>query len=165
MIFLSVLLVATAVAVLVRRRAGLRTHARWGLAVAMVVAGVSHFAQPEPFRQHLPDAVPGREAIVAVSGVVEIALGVALVAAGRHRRWAGRALAAFLVAVFPANVYVAVAGVDVEGQPGGPYPWLRLPLQAVFVAWALWSTSGPGRATGAGDSAGTTPSVTPAPAG
>jgi uncharacterized membrane protein len=56
------------------------------------------------------------------------------------RRRAGLALAAYLVAVFPANVYVAVAGIDVEGQPGGWYPWLRLPFQVLFVAWALWST-------------------------
>ena len=48
--------------------------------------------------------------------------------------------AAFLVSVFPANVYVTVAGVDVDGLPGGLYPSLRLPLQAVFVVWAWAST-------------------------
>jgi uncharacterized membrane protein len=37
-------------------------------------------------------------------------------------------------------VYVAVAGVEVDGQPGGQYPWLRLPLQALFVWLALWTT-------------------------
>jgi uncharacterized membrane protein len=50
------------------------------------------------------------------------------------------ALAAYLVAVFPSNVYVAIAAVEVDGQPGGWYPWFRLPLQVLFVAWALWST-------------------------
>ena len=45
------------------------------------------------------------------------------------------------MAVFPGNVYVAVAGVDVEGQPGGIYSWLRLPLQAVFV-WLAIATTG-----------------------
>ncbi len=69
-----------------------------------------------------------------------MALGVALLLRQPWRRRAGLSLAAYLVAVFPANVYVAVAGVDVDGQPGGWYPWLRLPLQALFVAWALWST-------------------------
>ncbi|MGF1662003.1 MAG: hypothetical protein ACFCVG_05980 [Kineosporiaceae bacterium] len=141
MIFLFVLVVATAASALVRRRAGLRTHARWGLAIAMVVAGISHFLQPEPFRQHLPDAVPARDVVVAVSGAVEIGLGLGLVVLRRYRRRAGWALAAFLVAVFPANVYVAAAGIDVEGQPGGIYPWVRLPLQALFIAWALWSTA------------------------
>lgn len=52
----------------------------------------------------------------------------------------GRALALYLVAVWPANVYVAAAGVDVEGQPGGAYPWIRVPLQVLFIAWALWSS-------------------------
>jgi uncharacterized membrane protein len=47
------------------------------------------------------------------------------------------------MSVFPANVYVAVEAVDVDGQPGGVYPWLRLPLQAVFVWLALWSTGAP----------------------
>jgi uncharacterized membrane protein len=75
-----------------------------------------------------------------VTGVVEIGLCAALLLRQPWRRRAGLALAAYLVAVFPANVYVAVAGIEVEGQPGGLYPWLRLPFQALFVAWALWST-------------------------
>ena len=50
-------------------------------------------------------------------------------------------MAAYLVAVFPANIYVAVADVDVTGQPGGFQAWLRLPLQVLFIAWALASTT------------------------
>ena len=46
----------------------------------------------------------------------------------------------YLVAAFPGNLYVAIAGVDVDGQPGGGYPWLRRPLQALFIVWAVWST-------------------------
>ena len=64
----------------------------------------------------------------------------ALVSRRLPRETVGRLTAAYLVAVFPANVYVAVADVDVEGQPGGVFQWIRLPLQAVFIAWALWST-------------------------
>jgi uncharacterized membrane protein len=106
----------------------------------MTVAGIAHFATPLPFVQHLPDVVPMRELVVYASGVVEIALGVTLVGPARWRRMAGLVLAAYLVAVFPGNLYVALAGVAVEGQPGGIYPWLRLPLQAVFIWLALWST-------------------------
>jgi uncharacterized membrane protein len=95
---------------------------------------------PEPFVQHLPSWVPAAEALVLVSGGIEIVLGGALLARQPWRRFAGLALAAYLVAVFPANVYVAVAAVDVDGQPGGWYPWIRLPFQVLFVAWALWST-------------------------
>lgn len=141
MLFATVLVLATVIARVTRRRpAPWETHARHGLAVAMVIAGVAHLAGPDPFIQHLPTWVPAREALVFVSGGVEIAFGVALLAARTHRTATGRLLALFLLAVWPANVYVAVAGVDVEGQPGGAYPWIRLPFQLLFVAWALWST-------------------------
>lgn len=123
-----------------RRSAGWRVHTRRGLAVAMVVAGIAHLAGPEPFIQHLPSWVPMREAIVFVTGLVEIGFGAALVAARARRADVGRLLALFLVAIWPANIYVAVAGVDVAGQPGGPYAWIRLPFQILFVALALWST-------------------------
>jgi uncharacterized membrane protein len=141
MLFFIVLAVATSGAWIVgRRSASVRDHARRGLAIAMAVAGVFHLVQPDPFVQHLPDWVAGREALVFLTGLAEIALGAALLGPRAWRSNAGRLLAAYLVAVFPANVYVAVAAVDVDGQPGGPYPWIRLPFQALFVAWALWST-------------------------
>ena len=141
MLFFAVLAVATGIAALFGRRAGTwRDHARRGSAVAMVFAGFTHLVQPDPFIQHLPDWVPARQALVAVTGVIEVGLGVGLLSARRWRSRAGQLLAVYLLAVFPANVYVAVADVDVDGQPGGLYPWIRLPFQALFIAWALWST-------------------------
>ena len=108
----------------------------------MVVAGAAHWLMPTPFVQHLPPWVPAAEALVLVTGVIEVGLGAALLLRQPWRRRAGLVLAAYLIAVFPANVAVAVAvaAVEVDGQPGGWYPWLRLPFQALFVAWALWST-------------------------
>lgn len=118
-----------------------RSAARVLLALALGGVGVMHFVSPRPFVQHLPPALPGREAVVYGSGVVEILLGVALmVAPARRRATVGRAVVAFLVAVFPANVYVAVSGVEVDGYPEGAFRWWRLPFQAVLIAWALWST-------------------------
>ncbi len=145
MIFLVVLALATLVAALVlwpsSGRQSARRSARLGMATAMIVAGVAHWLMPTPFVQHLPPWVPAAEALVLATGVVEIGLGVALLLRRQPwRRRAGLALAAYLVAVFPANVYVAVAGIEVDGQPGGWYPWLRLPFQVLFVAWALWCT-------------------------
>jgi uncharacterized membrane protein len=95
---------------------------------------------PTPFVQHLPPWVPAAEAIILITGGIEVALGAALLTREPWRRFAGLALAAYLVAVFPSNVYVAIAAVDVDGQPGGWYSWVRLPFQVLFVAWALWST-------------------------
>jgi uncharacterized membrane protein len=98
---------------------------------------------PEPFVQHLPEWVPARSLLIYGTGLVEVALGAALLGPARWRAMTGLALAAYLIAVFPSNVYVAVGGVDVDGQPGGIYPWLRLPFQAFFVWLALWSTDAP----------------------
>jgi uncharacterized membrane protein len=86
------------------------------------------------------------EFLIFITGVAEVVLGLALLLPQPWRSRAGMALAAYLVAVFPANVYVALAGVDVDGQPGGVYPWLRLPFQLLFIAWALWSTRSEPRA-------------------
>ena len=123
-----------------RGRITTSSRARLALAAGMTVAGIAHVVTPTPFIQHLPDVIPMRDAIVLASGLVEIAFGAALVGPARWRPVAGLLLAAYLVAVFPGNVYVAVAGIDVEGQPGGLYAWLRLPLQAIFVWVAVWST-------------------------
>lgn len=142
MIFLAVLALVTTVAGVALRNRGrsARDVARLGMAAAIVVAGVSHWLAPTPFVQHLPPWVPWAAELIFLSGLVEVALGAGLMLRPPARRIAGLGLAAYLVAVFPANVYVAVAGVDVDGQPGGWYPWLRLPLQVLFVGWAVWST-------------------------
>lgn len=143
MIFLLILFLGTAVAMIIQRRRSVRSWARWGLAAALVVAGLAHLVAPTPFQQHLPEWVPAAGALVLVTGLIEIALGAALALWKDQRRLVGIVVALYLVAVFPANVYVAVADVDVDGQPGGPYPWIRLPFQVLFIAWALWSTRPP----------------------
>ena len=157
MLFLAVLVVATAIAWAVgRQRATGRDHVRRGLGAAMIVAGLSHLVQPVPFIQHLPEWMPLRALTIAVTGVVELVFGALLFGAARVRARVGQGLAAYLLAVFPANVYVAVAGIDVQGQPDGLYPWLRLPLQALFVFLAIWSTRQPavvGKRSAAGDGA------------
>jgi uncharacterized membrane protein len=147
MMFLAVLIVATALAALIDRR-DRRTIARRGMAIALAFAGISHLVMPTPFEQHLPGWVPAAGLLVAVTGLIELALGAALLVApgpprSKIRRAVGWGTAAYLIAVVPANVYVAVAGVDVDGQPGGIYAWLRLPFQVLFVAWVLWSTADP----------------------
>ncbi len=142
MLFLIILAGAFLVALVVPSRRGrrpVRDAARLAMAAAMAFAGASHFAIPEPV-QHLPEWVPNRLAIIYAIGAVEILLGAGLMGPARYRRQVALALAAYLVAVFPGNIHVAVAGVDVEGQPGGVYPWLRLAFQPLFIWWALWST-------------------------
>lgn len=116
-----------------------RDVVRIGLAAGIAVAGAAHFVTPRPFVQHLPDFVPLRAELVAVTGAIELLLAAGLIGPRALRRPAGIALAAYLVAVFPANIYAAVSQVRIEGVPMGWLRWARLPLQPLLVAAVLWS--------------------------
>lgn len=121
----------------------LRTLVRIGLAVSLAVAGLGHLANPRPFIEHLPPLVPLRGELVAFTGAMELALAVGLIGPRRWHRPMGLAVAAYLVLVFPANVYAAVSQVPIDGIPNGWIRWARLPLQLPLIAAALWSTRGP----------------------
>lgn len=115
-----------------------RTIARWLVTVAMVAIGALHFARPEPFLAIMPPFIPFHLAMVLVSGAAEIALGLAL-APKQTRRWASWGLVALYVAVFPANIYMAVAGIAPTGEPVPAWvAWGRLPLQPLLMLLAWW---------------------------
>jgi uncharacterized membrane protein len=80
--------------------------ARYAAALLFVGAGVAHFVHPEFYARLVPPALPAPRLLVAVSGVAEIAGGVGLLVP-KLRRPAGYGLIALLIAVFPANVYMA----------------------------------------------------------
>ena len=109
------------------------------LAALLGVAGVAHLARPGNFDQIIPQRLPGSpRAYTYVSGVVELALAVALLRPG-SRRLAGVATALFFAAVFPANVKMAV---DVLASPRAgtgrkAAVLLRLPLQVPLIRAAL----------------------------
>lgn len=116
-----------------------RAAVRLLLAGFMVVAGVAHFVIHESFLQQTPAFLPARSVIVWVSGVIEVGLGIALVALPRYRRQVGWLLAVFLLAVFPGNIYQAVAGTSAFGLDTPAARWLRLAFQPALVAVVLWS--------------------------
>jgi uncharacterized membrane protein len=102
-----------------------------------VGAGVMHFVIPRAYRRIVPPYVPAATAVVYISGVAEIAGGVGLMRAD-HRRLSGWWLIATLLAVFPANIHMALHPDDFPKVPGGaPALYARLPVQAVFIAWVL----------------------------
>ncbi|MGI8658217.1 MAG: DoxX family protein [Candidatus Limnocylindria bacterium] len=115
------------------------------LAAGMAVAGAAHLVSPRPFIAHLPDAIPLRGELVAVTGIIEIVLAAGLIGPRPWRRPAGLALAAYLVLVFPANVYAAVSQVPIDGIPTGWIRWARLPLQLPLIAAAWWVAREPSR--------------------
>jgi uncharacterized membrane protein len=111
------------------------------LAAAMVGVGVLHFVTPEPFMRIVPPALGDARLLVYVSGVFEVLGGVGLLLP-QTRRAAAWGLILLYLAVFPANIYMAMEGVQID--PANPLPswaaWARLPFQAVFIAWAYWFT-------------------------
>ena len=129
-----------------------RSIARWLLGAALVFAGLSHlFWARDTFRAQVPQWIPlDVDLVIVASGVVEIALGAALVLLPRRRVAVGWVVAAFFVAVFPGNVNQLVTHTDAFGLDSDLSRWLRLPFQPLLVAWALWSTDAwrhrPGRA-------------------
>lgn len=119
-----------------------RTLARLALGSAMVFAGTAHltFARAE-FQAQVPDWFPVDEDLTVLgSGVVEIGLGAALIAAPRARRpLVGGLLAAFFVAIFPGNIAQYVEGTDAFGLDTDTKRLVRLFFQPVLVVLALWT--------------------------
>ncbi|GMU53585.1 MAG: membrane protein [Candidatus Xenobia bacterium] len=118
----------------------LRGLVRLALAMFFVSIGWLHLVRPEPFLQIMPPYLPWHMELVLLSGVCEILGGVGLLIP-RLARKAAWGLVALLVAVFPANVYMATDHIQVNGFPPEPWmAWARLPFQAVFIALCLWCT-------------------------
>lgn len=119
----------------------LATLARVLLAAVLLVAGVAHLVNTSEFLGQVPTWLPLRDAIVVVSGVVELALGSALLLArGSRRPQVGLVVATFFVLVFPGNVSQYVTGSDAFGLDTDTARLVRLFFQPVLVAWALWCT-------------------------
>ncbi len=114
------------------------------LSAFFVVAGVNHFANPDFYVAIMPPWLPAHLELVYLSGVFEIAGGVAVLLPA-VRALAGWGLIALLFAVAPANVHMAL---HPEQFPDVSPAFLhaRLPLQLVFVAWAWWATRPDGAA-------------------
>lgn len=108
------------------------------LAAAMILAGANHFLNPAFYLRMMPPVLPFPSIMNYLSGAIEIFLGVMLLIPG-FTKFAAWGLIALFVAVFPANVYMAMhPGLFPEFSPAALY--LRLPFQLIFIAWAFWFT-------------------------
>lgn len=110
------------------------------LAVFLIFAGTMHFVSPRPFERIIPSYLPSPLLLVYISGVFEIAGGVGLFIP-QFSRAAAWGIIVLLIAVFPANINMALHNIPFGS---GPTPtwllWARLPLQFVLILWAGWFT-------------------------
>ncbi|MFT3835697.1 MAG: DoxX family protein [Myxococcaceae bacterium] len=108
-------------------------------AIVMTIAGALHFIAPEPYLRMMPSFLPWHEALVAISGVFEMLGGIGLLIP-RVRWVAAVGLVALFIAVFPANINMAVNHISLDpAHPIAPWLlWARLPLQFLFIATAWW---------------------------
>lgn len=99
-----------------------------------IAAGVNHFVRPDFYVRIMPPYLPWHIELVYLSGLAEIALGAALLIP-RLTTAAAWGLIALLVAVFPANVHMAM-NADQFAEYSPLMLWVRLPVQFVLIAWA-----------------------------
>jgi uncharacterized membrane protein len=112
------------------------------LGYALTSAGISHLTTARAeFQAQVPTWLPlDADFVVIASGVVEIALGLALITLWRYRAWVGLATAAFFIAIFPGNISQWLNGIDAFGLDTDQARFIRLFFQPVLVLWAIYAT-------------------------
>ncbi|MFD2255694.1 DoxX family membrane protein [Luteolibacter algae] len=120
-----------------QRSGRLRSYSRSALALFFVLAGANHFRSPEVYISMIPQWLPAPVLLNQISGAAEIAGGCGLLFP-QVRKHAATGLILLLIAVFPANLHVAIHGWDGMEIPR----WiliLRLPFQLLFMAWVAYA--------------------------
>lgn len=128
------------------------------LAIAIMIVGTTHFTHTEQYARIVPPPLPP-DAMVYISGFFEILGGIGLLIplVSVAAAWG---LVALFIAVFPANIYQSIYSIPIDGIPHHPWLyWVRLPFQAVLIAWALWYTRKPEAQPGAADVAAQVESI------
>ncbi len=113
---------------------------RFVLACLFIGAGMAHCLSPEVFARIVPPFLPHGIALVYISGLFEIIGGMGVLIP-HIRLLAGRGLIALLIAVWPANIYMAIVNTPLDGLMGDPIiQWVRVPFQFVLIWWVYRMT-------------------------
>ena len=120
------------------------------LSVSLIAVAITHFTHTDQHVRIVPPFLPYPAALVQISGVIEILLAIALLIPVLSVSAAWGMIALF-IAVFPANIYQAMYSIPIDGIPNDSWLyWVRLPFQAVLIAWAYCYTRRPEEQPGAG---------------
>lgn len=105
-----------------------------------ILSGLNHFVNADAYIRIMPDYLPWHPQLVFLSGLAEVALGVTVVIPAT-RVAAAWGIIVLLIAIFPANLYVAMNDLAYVGnEPNTVLNWVRLPFQLLLIAWAYWYT-------------------------
>jgi uncharacterized membrane protein len=110
----------------------------WLLGLLFILAGLNHFRVPAFYVAIMPPYLPWHLELVYISGVCEVLLGL-IVLIPRYTVAAAWGLIALLIAVFPANIHMALHA-EMYPRFTPAVLWARLPLQGLLIAWAYWFT-------------------------
>ncbi len=109
------------------------------LALFFMAAGINHFLNTDIYVAIMPPYLPAHLELVYLSGLMEILGGIGVVLSPT-RQWAGNGLIVLLIAVFPANLYMATnPDKFVDIVPAWSL-YARLPLQFLLIGWTFWAT-------------------------
>lgn len=133
-------IVAVSVSFFRQRQLNYRLCGRIALAAMFLFAGVSHFVFDDGMIKMLPEFIPLRYLIVYLTGLIEIAFAFGFLQS-KYSRLTGILAIAFLICVFPANIYAAINSVEFGGNVNGAkYLLFRVPLQLFLIGW-IWLAS------------------------
>lgn len=114
----------------------LKTISKFLFAALFIFAGTMHFIKPDFFLKIMPPYLPWHLAIVYISGVIEILLGVMLITS-KYQNIAAWGLVALLIAVSPANIHMAM-NPELFSEYTTKALYLRLVVQVILIIWAYW---------------------------
>lgn len=117
----------------------LKIISRWILAIVFVIAGIYHFVNPQIYLRIMPPYLPAHLFLIYLSGFFQIVLGI-LLTVPIFSRPASWGIIALLIAVFPANIFMAM-NTELFPEINPILIWLRLSLQFVMIGWAFWYVS------------------------
>jgi len=118
-------------------------HRKWRgialliLSLAFITAGTNHFLHPQSYVAIMPSYLPAHLELVYISGFFEVT-GGAGVLIYQLRRWSGFGLIALSIAVFPANLHMALNSHEFADLAEAWFWFARLPLQLVIIGWIYW---------------------------
>lgn len=112
----------------------------WFFALFFFVAGIMHFVQDDAFAAIVPPILPFPKLIVWVTGLMELVFAIGLILS-KYRKRSGFWLAPYLLAVLPANIYMAMYNIPLGETVASPTTlWVRVALQFPLIALILWAS-------------------------